>query len=316
MDLAGKLKLLNHLAYEKDRIKIIDFAGGDPCSSGTKDNLIVIQTAINIFGRSKVSVTTTAEGIKNAYESRIDMPYKCEITYDASHQSLSQKLQNEVLREEKYNKKNEEISLWPSGIRELTVNVPILDDDLSEEEIECLVDKIMRLKRRDLQIDVNLIRLMPVGGYGLLIQNKTSEERKRYDNSYHPLQIASRIKAAIEANNIPCSFHCSLRVLDATSNSSKLCSMLKNKIGIDCAGNVFACAWGGYLNIGEEVAVEKNPFYLGNLANQTWSDIMNTKPTPAFTRINSWAGTGRLDQCQVISEFFGNDYDPHKTNRK
>lgn len=313
LDLSGKLRLLNNLAHEKDRIRIIDFAGGDPCNSGnnvglTKDNLTVIQTAISIFGKEKVSLTTTAAGImairkkRNDGELRFfDMPSKCEITFDASHQSLSQENKESNYRESRYNEGNASVQVFPVGIRYLTVNVPILDDDLSDAEIEKIVKKITTLQKdhkATITVEVNLIRMMPVGGYGYKLQND-SKELKKYEQ-YRPMGTAKKIKSALTERGIPCSYHCSLRVFDSETPVHSRCSMLQNKLGIDCAGNVFTCAWGGYLPQKDGGTPETNQFYLGNLANSTFTEIMSLEQ---FKTISSHENP--TDYCKAVSLFFG-----------
>ena len=302
LDLAGKLDVLNHLARERERIKTIDFAGGDPCVS--EESLRIVQAAIGIFGKEKVSVTTTAAGIKYAEQVHFEMPSKCEITYDASHQNLNAPDGMGLYRKKEYNKNNETIPYWPLSIRELTVNIPILDCDLTDAEIDCLVRRILDLQKnnRNLTIHTNLLRLMPVGGYAKLLR-ENDQELEKY-RAYDPLPTASKIQKALEDKNIPCTLHCSLRVLDAKSNSESHCTMLENKIGIDCAGNVFACAWAGYLCKGDQL--ETNPFFLGNLNTQTWQELTNTNnATPHYKRIASQiTNKQQIHYCQAVSCFF------------
>lgn len=269
LSLGDKISVLNSLSRYRDRIRMIDFAGGDPCTS--IDSLGIIETAIEIFGQRSVSVTTTREGIKSL--ERLDPKQKqrilnnCELTVDASHENLrrddkiydseEKQYPTHRERENKYNDNSGvQIDHYSMDVKHLTINVPILDDDLDDNEIETLI-KIVKSFTEDYVSDtkVHLLRKMRVGNAVGAIQ---PQEYKKYN----PISVAQKIYQKCIENKIRCSYHCSLRLaVCEISDKCNGCTMEK-KIGIDCAGNVFACAWGGYLPYAD---IESNPFYLGNL---------------------------------------------------
>ena len=308
-----KLKVLNAIATEKERIKIIDFAGGDPCYS--QDSIEIIENAIALFGKDVVSVTTTAIGIKKQdkrIQSRI--LHNCELTIDASHEYLLYDSQKSIKRgAEGYSRTNaESLEITSDSIRKLTINIPILDDDLNNEEIVRLAQIVKNIKdsyKKNVKVETVLIRLMPVGNNGI-IQKK--EDYTKYD----PLTVAKLIKSELESRDIPCKYHCSLRTLDSLrdDSDSRTCSMLDHKIGIDCAGNVFACAWGGYLPGYDEV--KDNPFYLGNLCENDLSEILSVNNgLETYRRIyNQNTYGGNRNYCEVVSRFIcpntRENYDP------
>lgn len=87
---------------------------------------------------------------------------------------------------------------------------------------------------------------------------------------------------------------------------------VRKKLGIDCAGNVFACAWGGYLYSKDPPT--KNPFYLGNLTRVKLIDILEgDSRTHAYRDIMAEISSKQHRHfCSVVSyyaskELFQND---------
>lgn len=301
LPLEDKLKVLLTLCAEKKRIKTLDFAGGDPCFSGESRKLI--QAAVNMLGKEMISVTATAEGIKHASEEeKRQLLSRCEITIDASHENLSPPAADGTKRDEKqYSKSNADmLHIFSDSVHKLSVNIPILDGDLRADEVERLAEIILDIKNnhQSMAVEAHIIRLMPVGSYA---RNCTKEQYRQY----HPIAVARSIKARLDSLGIPCTYHCSLRTLDALNEGCGRCSMLEHKIGIDCAGNVFACAWGAYL---PGVEIMDNPFYLGNLTRESLEDILNDNATNAYKRISNHIKNKRkMHYCEVVSRFFDKD---------
>jgi len=316
LELKDKYIVLNSICTAKHMIRNLDFAGGDPLMFD--DSTTVIQSAVEQLGADKVSVTTTGKSL--AALSKDDFPRivrHCEITIDAAHNELQSSNEESkpslVARNEKdYSKTNiDSISLISSYADSLTINVPIIDDDLSDLEINNLLTKIEWIKTHTsgIDVDVSLIRLMPVGR---LSQNIDKNDYK----NYNPIPVIKKIQALLNDIGVECKLHCSLRILPSFSTcvSDNHCNMLENKLGIDCAGNVFACAWGGYIN--SEDPPTKNPFYLGNLTKVPLAKILTggsrTKPYhDIFAEIDN---NNHRNYCSVVSyytkkERFKN-YDP------
>lgn len=130
---------------------------------------------------------------------------------------------------------------------------------MSDECIQKLVDMIAGIDVKN--VSVNLIRLMNVG---LLASNSNSD-------LYSPEHF---VKSFIKFANSTCiknvNIHCALRGKILGSQ----CNMLCDKVGIDCSGNVFACAWGGYIDGYNKFNICKNPFYLGNLLEKSLSKVL------------------------------------------
>ena len=307
-----KLQVLNHIFSAKEYISTLDFAGGDPMYD--IQNRTVIMQAINSLGEDHVSVTTTGKGIEATGSSSEDdiskLLRRCEVTIDASHENLSSDSSKSKFprTSPEYCSHNlAQIQSLSENIQHLVVNIPLLDDDLSDTEIDNLVLQLKKLKQdyAEIHIEAQIIRLMPVGAFGNSDKNKREYER------YNPVELAKRLKKRIEEIGISCRFHCSLRILSQIGECDEHCNMLAKKIGIDCSGNVFACTWGAYLNMAGNKITE-NPFYLGNLVSSNLKDILEGQghKTHAYKRISRQiANRTHKPYCEAISWYFKNVVD-------
>lgn len=299
-----KLKVLNSICSAKKYIKNLDFAGGDPLNYS--ECTTIIQSAIEQLGKEKVSITTTGKGVLESKNDQFLGTVKnFEITIDASHENLSNTDiadSNTIYRNEKdYSSDNiEQIKHIYEHADMLTINIPIINDDLTDTEIDNLISKVTWLKEHtaDIEINVSLIRLMPVGKLAMTFEKETYKK-------YNPIEVAKKIKEKLENKNISCKLHCSLRTLSCFGDDIKTnhCSMLENKLGIDCAGNVFACAWGGYIH--SKNPPTKNPFYLGNLTEKSLDKILKGEnKTPYFVSIANEIGAKKYRNfCSVVSYY-------------
>lgn len=309
LNASDKLKVLNNICTAKQRIKNLDFAGGDPLHM--EENTTIIQSAIKQLGSEKISITTTGEGITRADKEQFSEIMKhCEITVDASHAYLQSEAfeskEGDISRNEKnYTKSNmDNINMICEHAESLTINIPIINDDLDDKEIKVLIGKISWIKNhaKGVDLSVSLIRLMPVGKVPNIIdQNKYK--------LYNPIIVANKIKKELEQIGVKCTYHCSLRILPKLTSGEEdyHCNMLENKIGIDCAGNVYACAWGGYVKTNNQPA--KNPFYLGNLTKVPLIKILTGESrTNAYRNIFSEIDNKNPRKyCSVVSYYMSKD---------
>lgn len=302
LDLEGKLQVLNSISTANHMIKSVDFAGGDPLQFDGSSTFIKSATAQ--LGAGKVSITTTGKGLSKLTDDEFINAIKhFELTIDASHAVLGTERLGAVSRNEEnyFNDNIENISLISGHSDSLTINIPIINDDLTEQEIENLISRILQIKNRmsGIDIDASLIRLMPVGKMHTVISKKEYEK-------YNPISVAKNIKSKLEGQGIPCKLHCSLRVLPDFYDGPRCkehCNMLESKLGIDCAGNVFACAWGAYLQSNDPPT--KNPFYLGNLTRVPLIKILTgASKTKCYTEIfNQIENKNHRQFCSVISYY-------------
>jgi len=92
-----------------------------------------------------------------------------------------------------------------------------------------------------------------------------------YPKDYNPENSIELFKKGINDKS-KIKLHCALRGKFSDDINNNYCNMLEEKIGVDCMGNVFACAWAGNLN----VPVEDNPFYIGNLLDNDLDTILQS----------------------------------------
>ncbi len=306
LELKDKYIVLNSICTAKHMIKNLDFAGGDPLHFD--DSTTVIQSAIEQLGEDKISVTTTGKSLSGLSKDKFPRIVRsCEITIDAAHnelQSAAEPVHSAIIsrNENDYSKTNlESISLISSYADSLTINVPIIDDDLTDSEIDTLIEKINWIKKHTTGIDINvsLIRLMPVGKLSKTIEK--DDYRK-----YNPISVIEKIQKGLKSIDIACKLHCSLRILPTFNQNPENChcNMLENKLGIDCAGNVFACAWGGYLCNNDE-SPAKNPFYLGNLTKVPLIKILTgcSRTKPYYDILGEIDNKNYRDYCSVVSYY-------------
>lgn len=300
IDLAKKLDVLHNIATAKNYINNLDIAGGDPLHAEESNK--IIKAAIDSLGADKIVVTTTGKGVETLTTNPIfsqKIP-RCEITIDASHRQSDPNESNSTFNRNEKDYCNSNINHINSLLehaKSLTINMPIIDDDLTEEEIAQIVNEVVDIKQsnRNSTIDVNLLRLMPVGRF------QDNYTKKQYEE-YNPIAVAKSLKRKFDANGITCHYHCSFRVLPEFGGKEH-CSMWENKLGIDCAGNVFACAWGGYLNLNEDP--KKNPLFLGNLTATSLKDIIEGESRTTVYREIEHQHKNKNERhfCSVVSYY-------------
>lgn len=268
LDSKQKLHVLHSIIDTKHyQISELDFAGGDPLTD--ESSLETILLAKKLLGRDFVSVTTTGRGIRNVEKELLpQLLYKCELSFDISstenirkeatysHDCLS------VIRE------------YTGFFTYLTINIPILSTDVSREQIKALADIINQIEVCDLRIV--FIRLMPVGLQSLA----------EMPEHYHPERVIDDLKAFIHPT-IPVHLHCVLR--GEVNHDISHCGMAQTKIGVDCAGNVFSCAWAGDCDYPH--ALDTYPFYIGNLLISSLDELLLGEKVRRLSHMANHFGT-------------------------
>lgn len=150
------------LSLGANRIRELDFAGGDPLYE--EQSTQIAREGIALLGREKVCITTTGLGVSmrpNEGEDLRELLYHCEMTID-SIESLPDRVRNA----EMYVVLNRSESVrCLDEITNLHINVPILKPDMSEKDIAALVNSISGIGAE--HIDVALLHLMNVGKMNL-----------------------------------------------------------------------------------------------------------------------------------------------------
>lgn len=300
LSLGEKLQALQSILTIKDRIDTLDFAGGDPCKSS--DSLLIIQDAIYALGQDHISITTTGDGVNSLTpKQRKNLIKHCEVTIDIEKTNGTNAIRRAA---DGYVESNvDKLETFGDEIQYLTINMPIIHTDLESEEINSIVQKVLKVKNanKNAKICVSFLRLMPVG----------KARDIKYSEEYLPQLVIEEIRKRLEPYGIECISHCSLNVC-IDNEVGDGCGRLKMKLGIDCAGNVFACAWAGYLS--GFSTIEENPFYIGNLLTLDLNEILNEQ----INQNRNYKKMCKYDCkefafCPLVSYVF-NKEDPHKNH--
>lgn len=243
-----KAQALLSILTIKDSISEFNFAGGDPLLSD--DSKKIINNAITLIGKEKISISTTGNGIESLNDNeRFALLNKCVLTIDSPNNNHSN-LRN---TNDYYKKNMRNLNKYRKYINFLRINVPIINPNLEDKDILTMISNINKTDPQE----VALIKLMPVGK--MLYQN--------YPKDYNANRFINLFSENLDSK-IDFHLHCALRCEQCNANDE--CNMLTNKIGIDCSGNVFSCCWAGYLNC----TLDENPYYIGNLLENNLSEIL------------------------------------------
>jgi MoaA/NifB/PqqE/SkfB family radical SAM enzyme len=284
-------KDIKELLFE-DRIKIaeelnkinnlsLDIAGGDPLFY--QDDRKVIQHISKYIIKENLTLTTTGNSISNFckgnYNKLTEITNEVDISFDYPAGW------EENFRGKKYNQDNYNIAkkLIENGIK-VNILVTLSQHNIENMEIiEKLIEEIEELNPHS----VTLLRLMPVGRLNY----------KKYPKNYDPSLAINLFK---QSNiNSKLKLHCAFRSHISNENKN-YCNMLIEKLGVDNKGNLYTCAWAGYL----DVSKEENPFYLGNLLEQTLEDIVNSeKSYKLFKKLKN----KNIHYCPIFSYLKSNN---------
>lgn len=280
-----KKKILFSLATINGYIDKLDISGGDPLKNLQDQNLIKLAKKVLPF--TKISVTTTGKGLNNLKVSDVaEVLDSCDITYDIPLSWYDKKYDDfKKCREKNYNKENFETieKIRNAGVNfELNIHVPIHFETIDEHIVEILLADISKIKPDN----IKFIRIMPVG----------KKQKATLPSEYKPSDFLNIVKKCVQKNkyNFNISLNCSLRVKD--SNEYHTCAMLKEKLGIDHLGNVYACIWAAYLP-GFESNQKLNPFYLGNLREENMYQILDSERVRNF----NYGDEKNYKYCRVCS---------------
>lgn len=279
LDLSQKRQVLENLLSSNIYFTEFDFAGGDPLFK--PESRVFILMAIKLI--KNFSITTTYRGVSELInDETIGETEKnklldhCELTIDSDNS-------DSVRGENNYSDENYAIiAKIVNRMRKVSINIPITKTDLNGDKIRVVAERINGLDIRKNRITVNLLRLMPVGRFSL----------DKYPDNYDPLKYITEFSKYIHSD-INVNIHCALR--GAKCDLVDNCGMGQSKIGIDEAGNVFACAWAGYIS---SKNIVDNPFYLGNLTEQSLIDILQL---PRAVRLAENAKTHQDGSCRIFS---------------
>jgi molybdenum cofactor biosynthesis enzyme MoaA len=236
-----------YIASELSKIKKIriDFAGGDPLYD--VESKEIIEHVSQFVIKNGISITATGKGMKD-----VDKNHLCSICkeFDISYDfpSTWSDVKHRQYDYNNYNfKYSEELSQYKV---KQNILITLSNNNCNNIALDNMINELKQLKINS----ITLLRLMPVGK--LLYSNYPKDK-----NVYNPQHAINYFKKSFPLKSIK--LHCAFRsnIVNETNN---YCNMLEEKIGVDHLGNVFACAWAGYLPID----IESNPFFIGNIVKE------------------------------------------------
>lgn len=290
LDLEQKRKVLMNLASINLNIESLDISGGDPLLE--PENQKLIRQCYQLLPFTKISITTTALGLDCVPLSDLSSTVKtCDITYDIpceKYENYNDNKSVSQLRSYEYNKSNLDklLSIREAGMEiDLNIHVPIHSETTNRKDIETLLADLEKVHPKS----IKFIRLMPVGRL----------KPEHIQKGYAPKDFMELVDDIIREKeyDFSISMSCALKTQANIfrNNKARSCPMLKEKLGIDSNGNVFACMWAAYLN--GYTDVKENPFFLGNLLEKSLYDIMK-EPHPKVMQLKEQT----KGECPVCSE--------------
>lgn len=277
--LEDKRKILLNLATISGFVDHLDISGGDPLIHA--DDVSIIKLANQVMPYTDISVTTTGYALeKLSIEQLVSTVKTCDVTYDIPYNVCTEDLQK--YRQYHYNYSNyKQLERFAnSGVKiALNIHIPLLPILNNRKYVETILEDLSKIN----PVQIKFIRLMPVGRMG----NEDMREKVgdlNVDSFLRTVQEIIREKGY----KFKLAYNCSLGVKVYGNNLEapcRNCDMLTSKLGIDACGNVYSCIWGAYLNEFKDKPVEENPFYLGNLVNQSMYDILVNPKTIKLAKL-------------------------------
>ena len=297
-----KLKILINLSSINGYIDHLDISGGDPLKN--PDDRNIIKKINRLFPYTDVSVTTTGKALESiSIDELLQTVKTCDITYDIPYNICIDEFKK--YREYQYNYTNfKQIERFSkSGVKiALNIHIPILPATIDKEIIATILEDLNHIN----PVQIKFIRLMPVGRMGV----------ESYPSNYNPEQFLQFVQQIIDEKSykFKLAYNCSLgvKVQDtlASRGTCRHCEMLKSKLGIDSCGHVYSCIWGAYIPefLGKDP--KENPFYLGDLKEDTLYDIITSpKVIKLAKQLEQKADGCRVYGYVMDKEFSGSGVD-------
>ena len=260
LDLAGKLRVLEHLAGCMPRI---DFSGGDPLAAA--ENLQVLRIAAQRFGRQQITLTATGAGLARCDPEEI-APGISELnfTYDSHGQEGSP---NRPAGYAHGNlKKATRFAL--AGVR-TRAECPLSAQNISDESLHRLY-----MNLHDAGIAKFLImRLFPVGRGTLRASEIPTPNQYR-----RAIQLLRELEAQFGYPQVK--LQCALRFFDSQAMRENPCDLLRESLGIMADGTLLTSAWA----VGSSGKPLHDAWVLGNLALTPLSELLNSEKAQDYER--------------------------------
>ncbi|MCG8044455.1 MAG: radical SAM protein [Candidatus Thiodiazotropha endolucinida] len=254
----------------------IEFAGGDPLVC--YENYLVIKYATELFGKDKISVTSTGATI-NRYDLFELANYvgQFEFTFDEVDEETQ-------VRPKSYNRSNLRIAERMAAIGVRTkAQIPLHKGNMEQKKIRILLEE---LKGAGV-VDILLMRVFPVGR-AIGRQDKWSVSSLELRTAIgHYIDMSKRL------GGVRIRLQCALRYLFPNGMNENPCDAIKSSFGINWKGQLLLSAWAN----SNEDGVLDDVFILGDLCTQTLSEI---RTSPAVIRSEKQLEKN-FGHCKVFS---------------
>lgn len=257
----------------------IDIAGGDPLKDRTARAAMFHM--LQYMAPNNITITSTGKAFSELKHDEQEALFDLCNHFDVSYDFPSSWGEEAVHRGPDYNRQNFQ---QLKALRGRNVDTTILVTLSKQNTAEARTTDAMLKELSELQPhNITLLRLMPVGKQSYDQYPKTTAE-------YNPLPTIERFKQQFgEAVKLHCAFRANIK--------GGTCNMLNEKIGVDHDGNVFACAWAGYLDI---EPVSENPFFLGNVLSTEGGMEAIFKSAP-YERLHKALANESNGGCRIFS---------------
>ncbi len=228
----------------------IDFAGGDPLY--LPENIEIIKKASKILGRDNISISGTGLSLlKFTDEELINLSSSYDLTYD-----FPKKYIEYDIRDKRYNLINYEQCKRLLNL-DLQVDIYLPIRNMPKEYFDELAKDLCDINPGS----INFLKLMPLN--------------EKYEEDVDSVNLSNYLANQLRKNGYTkkIGINCALKEdYDCKNN----CNMLtERKVGLDQYGNLYTCIWASDILIDREI----NPFYLGNLLDNTLDEILNNENT-------------------------------------
>ena len=220
------------------------------------ENIEIVKKASSILGKDNISISSTGLSIaKLSDEDLISLSSSYDMTYD-----FPKKYVQYDIRDKRYNPINFEQCkrLIKLG---LSVDIFVPIRDISFTYYDELAKALCEINPES----INLLKCMPLN--------------ERFDTqNIDSVKFADYLTATLRKYGYSkkIGINCALQ---EDYKCEKNCNMLtEKKIGLDQFGDLYTCIWAS------DILTDKtnNPFYLGNILDNTLLEILNSEKTKAF----------------------------------
>lgn len=256
----------------------IDIAGGDPLKDPIAKSAIV--HILKYMAPHDVTITSTGQAFHTLDHYEQDELLNLCNHFDVSYDFPSSWGARAEHRESGYNRQNfQQLKIFRERNIDATVLLTLSKHNTGDSSTtDAMLKELAEIKPSN----ITLLRLMPVGQQSYDTYPKSLAE-------YDPLPTIERYEREFGKS---VKLHCAFR---ANTKGGK-CNMLTEKIGVDHEGNVFACAWAGYLDVD---SIPNNPFFLGNLISDGGMEAI--LKSARYGSLHKAISNGNNQGCKIFS---------------